>query len=167
MTARARTTRAGAARAALLLLLALGGAASCKSAVDRVFARPDVAFRGVRVGTIGIAGGSLDVVLAVANANPYALSARQVTYRLLAGDSTEVGRGATTQPVTIAARDSALIHLPLDVTWRGLRQVGREALSDGTVSYRVVGEIVVETPVGARTFPFDERGRFAALGAPR
>ena len=153
----------------LLLLgaLAVAGAASCKSAVDRVFARPAVAFRGVGLGTIGIGGGSLDVVLNVSNPNPYQLSARQVTYRLLAGDSTEVGRGATTQPVAVAARDSALVHLPLDVTWRGLREVGREALSDGTVTYRIVGEIVADTPIGTRTFPFDERGRFAALGAPR
>ena len=157
-----RPMRAGAL--ALLLVLA---APSCKDAVSRVFAQPTVAFRGVDIGTIGVTGGALDVVLRVANPNPYQLSARRVTYRLLAGDSTEVGRGATTQPVTLAAHDSALVHLPLDVTWRGLRDVGRRALADGTVSYRIVGEIEADTPVGAHTFPFDQRGRFAALGAPR
>ena len=151
--------------AALPLLFVL--AASCRDAVKRVFAQPTVAFRGVDVGTIGVTGGALDVVLLVANPNPYQLSARRVTYRLLAGDSTEVGRGATTQPVVVAAHDSALVHLPLDVTWRGLRDVGRRALADGTVSYRIVGEIEADTPVGAHTFPFDQRGRYAALGAPR
>ena len=156
-------------RAAGVLALAIGAAAatSCKDAVSRVFSRPSVAFRGVDVGSIGVSGGALDVVLRVANPNPYQLSARRVSYRLLAGDSTEVGRGTTTQPVAVAAGDSALVHLPLDVSWRGLRDVGRRALADGTVSYRIVGEIEADTPIGAHTFPFDERGRFAALGAPR
>ena len=107
------------------------------------------------------------MVLNITNPNPYQLSAQRVSYRLLAGDSTEVGRGATTAAVAIGARDSALVHLPLDVSWRGLRTVGREVLSDGTVSYRVVGEIVADTPLGPHTFPFDQRGRFAAIGAPR
>lgn len=154
-------------RTSAIVLLLLLAAPACKDAVSRVFAQPTVAFRGVDVGTIGITGGALDVVLRVANPNPYQLSARRVTYRLLAGDSTEVGRGATTEPVVVAAHDSALVHLPLDVTWRGLRDVGRRALADGTVSYRIVGEIEADTPVGAHTFPFDQRGRFAALGTPR
>lgn len=154
-------------RAAWLASFLLLAAPSCKDAVNRVFAQPTVAFRGVDVGSIGVTGGALDVVLRVSNPNPYQLSAKRVTYTLLAGDSTEVGRGATTQPVVIAARDSALVRLPLDITWRGLRDVGRRALADGTVAYRVVGEIDADTPVGAHTFPFDQRGRFAALGAPR
>ena len=154
-------------RAAGLALLLFVGATSCRDAVSRVFAQPTVAFRGVDLGTIGVSGGAIDVVVLVANPNPYQLSARRVTYSLLAGDSTEVGHGATTAAVVVAAHDSALVRLPLDVSWRGLRDVGRRALADGTVSYRVVGEIEADTPIGAHTFPFDQRGRFAALGAPR
>lgn len=158
-----RTLRASRLLPCVVAVAAGAAALSCRDAVERVFARPAVAFRSVGVGTIGVSGGALDVVLAVANPNPYQLTARRVSYRLLVGDSTEVGRGATTQPVSVAARDSALVHLPLDVSWRGLRQVGREALADGTVGYRIVGEIVADTPIGAHTFPFDQRGRFAAL----
>lgn len=162
----ARRPTSLATLAAVVVAIVLA-AASCREAVDRVFARPTVALRGVSVGALGVTGGALDVVLNVTNPNPYQLSARRVSYRLMAGDSTEVGRGETTQPVAVAARDSALVRLPLDVSWRALRDVGRRALADGTVAYRVVGEIEADTPIGAHTFPFDERGRYAALGAPR
>jgi LEA14-like dessication related protein len=150
-----------------LVATALASAAGCKQAADRVFQRPTVKLRAVGLGSVGAGGGALDVVLLVDNPNPYTLSAQRVSYRLLVDDSTQVASGATTQPVSIAGHDTALVHLPLDVTWRGLRDVGRRALADGTVDYRVVGEIVADTPIGAHTFPFDQRGRFAALSVSR
>ena len=71
-------------RAAWLASFLLLAASSCKDAVNRLFAQPTVAFRGVDVGSIGVTGGALDVVLRVSNPNPYQLSAKRVTYTLLA-----------------------------------------------------------------------------------
>jgi LEA14-like dessication related protein len=149
--------------------LAIAGTApaACKRAADAVFARPAVTFRGVNLGTVGLGGGSLDVALGVANPNPYALTAKRMSYRLLVGDSTEVARGATTAAVSVAGHDSAVVRLPLDVSWRGLSAVGQRALNDGTVDYRLVGEIVADTPIGEHAFPIDQRGRFAALSVSR
>jgi LEA14-like dessication related protein len=158
---RAHTAITAAAAAAVVLLLAAG----CKDVASRVFAQPSVAFRDVRLRGIGIQGGTVDVVLRVANPNPYALTATAATYRLLTGDSVEVGRGTTAQAYTVAAHDSALVTLPLDVSWRGLRDAGRAALAGGAVPYRVLGTITADTPIGAHDFPIDARGRFAALGA--
>jgi LEA14-like dessication related protein len=159
-----RAARLGAAAA---LALAAAAPAACKRAADAVFARPTVTFRGVGLGAVGLGGGSLDVVLGVANPNPYALTATRASYRLLVGDSVEVARGATAAALSVAGHDSALVRLPLEVSWRGLSAVGQRALRDGTVDYRVEGEIVADTPIGEHAFPIDERGRFAALSVSR
>jgi LEA14-like dessication related protein len=152
----ARRAAAAVATAALL-------AAGCKDVASRVFTQPVVIFRDVRVRGVGLQGGTVDVVLRVANPNPYALTATRATYQLLTGDSVEVGRGTAAQSYTVAARDSADVTLPLEVSWRGLRDAGRAALAGGAVPYRVVGTITADTPSGTHDFPIDARGRFAAL----
>ena len=143
----------------LVLLLVLGG---CREAARRVFAPPVVRFDGATVTGLGLEGGTLVVSLMVGNPNPYALTATGARYRLLAGDSAEVGNGSTTQRVSIAAGDSARVALPVALSWRALERVGRAALRSGEVEYRIVGEIDGDTPVGAHTFPFDARGRAKA-----
>ena len=157
-------------RRALLAATAALSAAACNDVVKRVFTQPTVTFRDVRVRGVGLQGGTVDVVLRVANPNPYALSATGATYRLLVADSVEVGHGTPAQAYEVPANDSADVTLPLEVSWRGLQKVGRAALADGAVAYRVVGTITASTPVGAHDFPLDARGRFAApsvgVGAP-
>lgn len=146
--------------ARLLLLVAL--LTGCREAARRVFTEPGVRFEGARVGSLGLEGGTLEVSLMISNQNPYALTANGANYRLLAGDSVEVGRGSTAQQVTVGPRDSARVTLPVEVSWRGLERVGRTALRDGSVEYRVIGEIEGDTPIGSRTFPIDARGRAKA-----
>jgi LEA14-like dessication related protein len=126
-----------------------------------VFSEPTIAVRGVRLGTIGLSGGSVEVVAVVANPNPFALTARRARYRFLVRDSVEVGNGEITEQFSVGARDSTRITLPIDVNFRGLRATAREAAADGTIAYRVVGDVVMDTPMGDRTFPFDQRGRMA------
>ena len=148
-----------------LLLLFVAGAVGCGPISERVFTTPDVVFRGVEVRTLGLRGGAVDVVLLVRNANRFALTARSASYRLMVLDSLEVARGATTSPVTVAARDSAQVRLPLDISWQGLGAVGRAVVANGTVAYRIVGELEAAMPIGTRSIPFDEVGRFAAIRA--
>ena len=76
-----------------------------------------------------------------------------------------LGRGTAALSSPLAAREWADVTLPLEVSWRGLRDAGRAALAGGAVPYRVLGTITADTPIGAHDFPIDARGRFAALGA--
>ena len=140
-------------------LLVVGG---CRAAVERVFTPPTAALRGVQVVGLGLEGASLAVTLSLANPNPYPLAASGATYRLLAADSIEVGRGSIATPLRVGGRDSTLVTLPVDVSWKGLRRAGRGAARGGAVDYRVLGEVLASTPLGDRAVPIDARGRFAA-----
>jgi hypothetical protein len=146
--------------APLLLLLA-----ACDRLVQRAFQAPTVEFRGAALRSAGLGGGVVDVQLLLRNPNPYPLTASSATYRVFAGDSVEVGQGMTNDTVVVAGRDSALVRLPLNVTWRALNAAGRQALADGTVDYLVSGEVVGVTPVGDHAFPVNARGR-ARLPVP-
>ncbi len=153
----ARTPVALAAAAAGTLL------AGCASLGREVFETPEVLFKDVRINGIGLRGGSVDVVLDVHNPNRFGLTAQRVAYRVLV-DSTEVGTGATVQPIEVGSRRTSEVRLPVTFEFSKLGAVGRQLLTRGVVNYRVLGDITVGTPVGNFTRPFDRTAQFNSLG---
>lgn len=141
---------------ALAALALLGG---CREAARSLFTAPIVTLRDVRVRSVGFTGTSLDVFLGIRNPNPYALTATGATYRLLVDDTTEIGHGTATDTATARAHDSTVVRLPLDVQWNELGAAGAEAITAGSVSYRVIGTVTVATPFGGHAIPIDARGR--------
>lgn len=154
--------RVGALLAASTALLLAGCAALGRS----TFREPVVTLRSVAVTGVSLAGGSMEVELQVANPNRYALDAPALRYRLDV-DTVQVATGELEGRFRVEARDSAVVRLPLQFTFRGLGAAGRSLLLSGTVPYRVRGDLTVSTPLGTFTQPFDRAGRYAAGGAPR
>src|SRR5215212_8487181 len=92
---------------AFLILLALP---ACGGLAERAFSRPVIAVRGVKVRSVGLTGGALEVSLSITNPNPYPLPVQRATYRFALSDSTEVGRGESATAFTLPAHDSALVQ---------------------------------------------------------
>ncbi|HEV2642890.1 MAG TPA: LEA type 2 family protein [Candidatus Elarobacter sp.] len=155
---RLRIRRMAYVAGAALATLSVG----CRDAARNLFKTPVVSLRDVRVRSVGFTGTSLDVYLGIQNSNPYSLEATGANYRLLAGDSIEVGRGTTSDTASVAAHDSTVVHLPIDVQWQGLGAAGMQALVAGSVDYRVTGTITLATPVGGYALPVDARGHVKA-----
>lgn len=135
-------------------------ATACSRIAERAFARPTIAVRGVKVKSIGLTGGSIQVSMSIANPNPYPVPVQRAVYSFALVDSTEVGRGESAVAFTLPAHDSALVDLPVDVSWQGLRAAARDASSDGTVDYVLKGSVMLDTPLGNPNVPFQVTGRF-------
>ena len=155
----ARRTALGASLAAAAVV------AGCRAAVDRAFQRPTVTFHDAAMhGGVGTNGATIDVFAVVHNPNPYPLHAARVRYRLLTGDSAEIGHGEATDSLSVAAHDSATLVLPVVVPLAGLLRAGvgvlAGAAATGGADYRVLGDVVLaSTPVGDLSVPIDVRGR--------
>jgi LEA14-like dessication related protein len=128
------------------------------------FYRPEVALRNVRFAGAGITGGSMDVVLHVYNPNDYQLRSPRVAYRLMV-DRHELAHGVYDLDVTVPPGDSATLLVPVKVGYTSVARSARSLLDDGTVNYRVVGKIHVDTPYGRLAAPYDRNGRFAPITA--
>jgi len=148
--------RFGSVVAITVTLAAFG----CSRLAERAFTRPVIAVRAVRLKSVGLTGGSIAVALAIANPNPYPLPVQRATYSFALADSTEVGRGESTAAFAIPSRDSAVVELPVDVSWEGLRAAARDAARDGTIDYRLSGTVTLDTPLGNPDVPFESIGRF-------
>lgn len=139
--------------------------AACSEVARRAFTPPRAEFRGVALRQFGLTGGRVEVTLALANPNPYALTATGARYRLLVHDSITIGQGTTADTVRLGAHDSATVHLPLDLDWGSMRAAGIDVLRSGTARYRIIGDVNVETPLGTYAVPLDARGE-ARIGIP-
>ena len=133
---------------------------ACSRIAERAFARPTIAVRGVKVKSVGLTGGSIQVSMSIANPNPYPVPVQRAVYSFALADSTEVGRGESATAFTLPAHDSALVELPVDVSWQGLRAAARDASRDGTVDYVLKGSVTLDTPLGEPNVPFQVTGRF-------
>jgi LEA14-like dessication related protein len=133
---------------------------ACSKIAERAFTQPVISVRGVKLKSVGLTGGSIEVALSIVNPNPYPLPVQRAVYSFALADSTQVGSGTTSTAFTLPARDSALIDLPVDVSWQGLRAAARDASRDGTVDYRFTGSVTLDTPLGNPNVPFETVGRF-------
>jgi LEA14-like dessication related protein len=153
-------------KAALIASFALVGA-SCGGLGRGGFAEPIVNFKDVRVGGLGLSGGTLSIILSVYNPNGFRLDASRLTYKLLV-DTLPVGTGALDKHFTVNSKDSTDVELPLRFTWAGAGGAVRELINNGTVPYRVLGDLTVGSGVGDFTIQYDRTGHFNSMsGATR
>jgi LEA14-like dessication related protein len=141
-------------------------AAGCATIARQAFQEPAVSVRDVRLNGIGLNGGSIDVALNVYNPNNYRLDATRLTYRLLF-DTVTFATGALDQRQTVQPRDTLLVIIPVNFSYRGVGEAGRQILNTGTVNYRLTGDVTVGSPLGNFTVPYSSTGRFSTLGGNR
>ena len=139
--------------------VAITSGVGCASAARQVMKEPVVTLQDVRLVGIGVTGGTLDVFLNIYNPNDFRLDGSRLTYRVFA-DSVAVGGGTLEQQFTVQNGDSTTIRLPLTFTYAGLGAAARQIQNQGSVNYRVTGEIEVATPLGNFTRPYDRSGRY-------
>jgi LEA14-like dessication related protein len=146
-----------------LTVAAVTGAYGCASLGRNAFSQPVVTLKDVKLQGIGMTGGSFDVVLSVYNPNGYRLDATQLNYNLFV-DTVRFANGTLNQQFTVQENDSTTVTVPINFSYAGVGEAGRQLLNTGSVNYRVAGDVRVATPVGSFTVPYDRTGRFSTLG---
>ena len=148
---------------AAMAAVAVGG---CATLGTGGFKQPLVNFSDVKIRGLGLSGGSLDIVLSVYNPNGFNLNATRLTYKLAAEDK-DLASGVLDHAFRVKDRDSTFVTIPVDFTYAALGAAGRQLLEKGSVNYRVIGDITVDTQLGNFTVPYDRTGRFSSLGSTR
>ncbi len=126
------------------------------------FKEPIVTFKDVKITGLGVTGGSMEIVLDVYNPNNFRLDGSRLTYKLMV-DTLTFGTGTYDSRFTVEKGDSSEIKLPFSFSYLGANAAGRQLMQTGSVEYRVMGDVTVNTPIGAFTRPYDQRGRFNTM----
>jgi LEA14-like dessication related protein len=146
----------------MALLVALVPLQSCATLARQAFANPVVDVKDVRVRSVGLMGGSLDVVLSVSNPNEYRLDATKITYNFFV-DTTEVVTGVIERMITLEEKGRVEIIVPVNFGYAAMSMAMREYLAHGALNYRVTGQFTIVTPFGNMTRPYSGRGRVEGM----
>lgn len=138
-----------------------------------MFDEPKITLENVRVGSLGLQGGTLLVSLRVQNPNSFTLSSEALKYQLavrdpVAGADTvwvDFANGTYDEPFSVRGGESREIQIPVEFNYAGLGGVSSSILRNGTFTYRASGSVDVRTPIGTRSVPFQKRGTVTMLGA--
>ena len=128
--------------------LALLAVAGCALARAR-FTPPTVELAQIRVTGLGLTGGTLDLVFDVHNPNAYELRTTRMDVTITLED-TPFGEVVMERTVTLPRETVAEVTLPLRFTWEGVGAGARALITRGSVRYRLVGRMLVGTPIGER-----------------
>ncbi|HEX8393476.1 MAG TPA: LEA type 2 family protein [Longimicrobium sp.] len=154
---------------AAILMLAL--ASACTG-----FKKPEIELENVSVGSLGLTGGSLMVNLRVTNPNPVGVRAEDLKYQLslrAPGDTASSSRNANwipvadgtyDQQVTIRARETRTVAIPVEFSYAELGPAFRSVLRSGRLDYRATGTVRVRAGGASREVPFRKNGSVNVLG---
>ena len=140
----------------------LAATAACASVAKQSFLQPDVQVKDVKVTGIGLTGGSVDVVLNVHNPNNFRLDATRLTYNLMI-DTVHFANGSLDQRLSVESGKDLEIRVPVNFTYSGVGEAGRQLINMGSVPYRMSGDFTVATILGNYTVPYDRSGRFSPV----
>jgi LEA14-like dessication related protein len=144
------------------LLLAVG---ACTPTVEQ----PEIWLEGVRIASLGLTGGVVEVQMSVHNPNRFAVQARGLTYDFQIRDP-EGDRwipftdGRLDGDLRVAPRDTAQVSVPVEFSYRGLGEAWRGLLDRGSFDYRVSGVVELQSPV-RRDIRYRHAGRYAPTSA--
>src|SRR5687768_935886 len=112
-------TNKGVLAVVLLAVLTVG------ACIGRI-RKPEVHLAGLRLGGLGLRGGTVFAQLAIANPNNFALEAASISYDLELNDQRDGGRWIRLaqdryqQAVRVEERDSTIVEIPIEFSYSGL-----------------------------------------------
>ena len=143
-------------RAAIASIGVAGALLAC--AIPRTFIDPQVQLRAVGVRGLDLTGGTLDLHLDVYNPNRFDLRGTRIELGFEV-DGSHVGDIALDDDFNVTDGDTTRVVLPLRFTWTGANAAARAALNYGEIPYTMMGQVQLDTPIGARVVPFTRSGR--------
>ena len=152
-------------RSRSLVLPVLFLAVACSSVVRE----PEVRLESIRMGGIGLRGGTLYAEVYVGNPNGFDLETRSISYDMQVEHPDSAGRwvsfsqGTVEDPVRVRGNGSTIVEVPIQFRYDDLGGAVRSILDTGTFNYRVRGDVELSEPIG-RTIPYAKTGIVSLRG---
>lgn len=131
--------------------------------------QPEVRLESLRVGGIGLRGGTLIAEVAVSNPNSFDLETRSLSYDLELADPNgdqawvSFAQGTIDERVRVERRSTRLLEIPIQFRYDNMGGVLRSIMDTGMFNYRVTGDVRLSEPIG-RTFPYRRTGTVSLDG---
>ena len=123
------------------------------------FKEPDVRLDHAVVRGVGLAGGTLDLVVKIQNPNNFALQADKLQVGIDV-EGSHLGDITYEDDFAVTQNGETTLTLPLRFGWFGVGSAVRAALGYGDLPYRMNGQATLKLPGGVHTaVSFSHEGR--------
>lgn len=146
-------------------MLALAGAGCSK-----MVRQPEVTLAGVKIGGIGLRGGTIVAEIDIKNPNSFEIESDSITYVFEVAQSGEntawspFTQGSYTQRLRVDDGDVTRVEIPIEFNYSAFSGALRSIMDRGTFNYRVTGRVFVREPL-ERTIPFSKSGNLSLAGS--
>ncbi len=156
-------------RAELMGIVAALGLSGCKLPEGLPSAKgaaPQIAFDTMKIDAITFKKVDTTFVLDVKNPYPVNLPVKSYTWNLqLAGE--KFVNGKSTDGINVGASKTSKVRIPVSSSFQDIYAVAKEAKGLDEIPFRITGDLSFDTPLGPITLPYDAKGDFPALHAPK
>jgi len=130
-----------------LFLVTLSSCATLRNALT--FEQPQIDLQEIHVTSLGLSGGTMDLVFDVYNPNDYRLRSTRLEIGLeLAG--TDFGQALIDKPLDLSPVNHSQVVMPVRFTWAGVGAAARSLLQSQQLPYGLTGAVLVDTPIGEK-----------------
>ncbi len=144
------------ARLALIVATAIA-LGSCASLRRLAFEAPSIRLEAVEINSLGFSGGSLTLLIEVANPNAYDIRTTRVEATLDL-EETHFGTAILEEAFVLHSAASTTVEMPVEFTWEGVGVAARALFERGSLSYALDSKFWIDVPPESRTLTFRTRG---------
>lgn len=141
---------------AALLLVTFSSCATLRNALT--FEQPQVDLKRIDVTSLGLSGGTMDLVFDVYNPNDYRLRSTRLEVGLqLAGR--DFGEALIDKPLDLSPQNHSSVVMPVRFEWAGVGAAAKSLLESQELPYGLTGAVLLDTPIGERRVELKGNGK--------
>ena len=134
-------------RSGVALVVALAGAVGCATIGKLYFRDPDVTLTRIDVTSIGLSGGTMNLLFDVYNPNDYRIRSTRMEIALDLEQS-HFGDALLEKPLDLSPQNHSQVVVPVRFEWAGVGAAAKALLQRQEVHYGVTGTVFLDTPLG-------------------
>ena len=121
------------------------------------FEQPQVDLREIHVTSLGLSGGTMDLVFDVYNPNDYRVRSTRLEVDLELA-RTDFGQALIDKPLDLSPQNHSQVVMPVRFTWAGVGAAARSLLESRELPYGLTGAVLVDTPIGEKRVELKSNG---------
>jgi len=121
------------------------------------FEQPQVDLREIHVTSLGLSGGTMDLVFDVYNPNDYRVRSTRLEVDLELA-RTDFGQALIDKPLDLSPQNHSQVVMPVRFTWAGVGAAARSLLESRELPYGLTGVVLVDTPIGEKRVELKSNG---------
>lgn len=124
--------------------------AACASLGHLAFQEPEIDLKEIAVTSIGLTGGTCELVFDVWNPNAYRITSTRMEVGIDL-EGTHFGDALLERPLDLSATAHSQVRVPVRFEWAGLGAGAKALLTKRAVGFAVTGRVLLDTPLGTQS----------------